>query len=87
VDGDSPEESDSLTVINSPQPPRRLDPHAGFNAAGEEEALSSRWLDILTCHSSPHMWQESHQSRRHASFFSNAIRVSPQRGQAGDLRT
>jgi len=59
----------------------------GFNEAGEEESLPSRWPDIVTCHTSPQMWQESHQSRWYASFFSSAMRVSPQRGQVGDLRT
>ena len=58
----------------------------GFNEAGEDEALSSSRLDIVTCHISPHTWQESHQSRWSASFFSSAMRVSPQRGQAGDFR-
>src|SRR4029077_6074183 len=87
LDRNSPEESDSLTVSHSPRCGATMDFHAGFNEAGEEEALSSRWPDIVTCHISPHTWQESHQSRWYASFFSSAMRVSPQRGQAGDLRT
>jgi hypothetical protein len=79
----APQESDSLTVIRR-QAPREPAAHASFNEAGEEAALSSGRLDIVTCHISPHAWQESHQSRWSAFFFSNAMRVSPQRGQAGD---
>ena len=85
MDGDSPEESDSLTVSHSPQAPR----DGGTLTQASTKLAKERHCRRagLTCHISPHAWQESHQSRWYASFFRSAMRVSPQRGQAGDLRT